>query len=762
MTSFKGRIAADYRDSEAAWSRDPLPPAGAPNVIMVVLDDVGFGQLGCFGSDIATPNIDRLAAGGIRLNDFNTTGICSATRSCLLTGRNHHANHIGAIAELATGFPGYDFRMPKENGTLAEVLVEQGYATLAVGKWHLTPAEEQTLGAPRKRWPLGRGFERFYGFHGSDCSQYHPDLVYDNHQVAPPKSPEEGYHLTEDLTDKSIEFIRDLHNATPGKPYFLYLAYGAAHTPLHVPDDYLDRYRGRFAMGWDEWRARVHRRQVAEGIIPARTELTPRPEWIPAWNSLTAVEKQVFARLMEVFAAFVEHTDAQIGRLVDELERLGQLDNTVILVLSDNGASPEGGRNGMVNNVRYLNGIKESAEQIAEQLERIGGVDSNPHYPFGWAWAGNTPFRRWKQEVHAGGVRDPFILHWPRGQLAAGGTVRTQFAHAIDIMPTLLEIIGVGEPRTVAGIVQSPIHGVSFLHCLRDGAAATRHVTQYYEIRGCRGLYHNGWKVVTYHPRIGLAWDNSDPLRPYAQDHWELYHLAEDFSEMHDVSALHPDIVQRLVELWWVEAGRNDVLPLDNRGVARLSTRKSHAYEIGQRHVLYRSAGTIREFGAMDFKNRSHTITAELEVPASGASGVVLSMGNGYGGYALFVDDGVPVYVHNHASITEYEVVGDSVLRPGRVQLTFEFTKTGEHQGRGRLSVDGVVVGEAEIGKTIPVYFGGAEMAVGFNPGYAVSRRYRARGRFAYSGEIHGVTLEAHEPRVNDRAALERVAYAIQ
>lgn len=762
MTTFEGRIAADYRDSEPAWSRETVPPAGAPNIVMIVLDDVGFGQLGCYGSDIATPNIDRLAAAGIRLNDFNTTGICSATRSCLLTGRNHHSNHIGAIAELATGFPGYDFRMPKENGTLAEVLVEQGYATLAVGKWHLTPAEEQTLGAPRKRWPLGRGFERFYGFHGSDSSQYHPDLVYDNHQIAPPKTPEQGYHLTADLTEKSIEFIRDLHNATPGKPYFLYLAYGAAHTPLHVPADYLDRYRGRFAMGWDEWRVRVHQRQLAERIIPPGTALTPRPEWIPSWDSLTPTEKRVFSRLMEVFAAFVEHTDAQVGRLIDELERIGQLDNTVIVVLSDNGASPEGGRNGMFNNVRYLNGIKDSAEDVAEHLDEIGGVDSNPHYPFGWAWAGNTPFRRWKQEVHAGGVRDPFILHWPNGRLATGGTMRSQFAHAIDLMPTLLDIARIEAPRTVAGVVQSPIHGVSFLACLRDGDAPARRLTQYYEIRGCRGLYHDGWKVVTYHPRVGLSWDGSDPLRPYAEDRWELYHLAEDFAEMRDLADEHPQIVQRLVELWWVEAGRYDVLPLDNRGVARLATRKRHPYEIGKRHVLYRSPGTIREFGAMDLKNRSHTITVDLEIPASGAEGVILSMGNGYGGYALFLDDGVPVYVHNHASKSEYEVVGNSVLRPGRVQLVFEFVKTGEHQGQARLKVGDAIIGEADIAKTIPVYFGGAEMAVGFNPGYPVSRRYRTRGRFDFSGEIHSITLEAHEARVVDRTALERVAYAIQ
>lgn len=761
MMNFKGRIEATYQDSVPAWPDEAVPPAGAPNVVMIVLDDVGFAQLGCYGSDIATPRIDALATRGIRLCNFNTTGICSATRSCLLTGRNHHSNHIGAIAELATGFPGYDFRMPKENGTIAEILTEHGYATFAVGKWHLTPAEEQTLGASRKRWPLGRGFERFYGFHGSDTSHYHPDLVYDNHQVPPPKTPEEGYHLTEDLTDRSIEFIRDLHNASPGKPFFLYLAYGAVHTPLHVAREHCDRYLGRFDLGWDEWRRQVYQRQLAQGVLPAGAGLTPRPDWIPAWDTLTPAETRVYSRLMELFAGFLEHTDEQIGRLVDELERMGTLDNTILVVLSDNGASPEGGRNGMYNNVRYLNGIKDSAEDILAHLESLGDPDSNPHYPFGWAWAGNTPFRRWKQEVHAGGVRDPFVIHWPKG-LREAGAIRSQYMHAIDVMPTILDMIGIPLPKAIAGITQSPVHGTSFKVCLDDTDEPSRHITQYYEIRGCRGLYHDGWKVVTYHARIGLAWDDSDPTRPYAEDKWELYHLDEDFSELSDLAPLYPERVARLVELWWAEAGRYDVLPLDNRGVARLGLRKSNVYEIGRRHVLYRSNGTVREFGAMDFKNRAHTITVDLIAPTGIADGVLLSMGNGYGGYALFVDQGRIVYVHNYASKAEHEVVSDESLKPGRVSVCFEFIKSGEHQGVGRLLLDGRLVGEAPIPHTVPHYFGGAEMAVGFNPGYGVSGRYRSKGTFRFNGEIMSVTLDAHDPPSPDRSALERVAYAIQ
>lgn len=760
------RISVDYRDSTPSWPAEPTPPEGAPNVVVVVLDDVGYGQIGCYGSDIRTPHIDRLAEGGTRLTHFNTTGICSATRSCILTGRNHHSNHMGAVAELATGFPGYDFRMPKENGTLAEVLRDRGYATFAVGKWHLTPAEEHHHGGPKKRWPLGRGFERFYGFHGSDTSQYHPDLVYDNHQIQPPRTPEEGYHLSEDLADRAIEFTRDLHNAAPGKPFFMYFALGAMHTPLHVGKDYIDRYRGQFDLGWDAWREVTHKRQLEMGILPKGTELTPRPDWIPAWDSLDETQKRVYARLMEVYAGFLEHTDAQIGRLVDDLAARGQLNNTIFVVVSDNGASSEGGQNGMFNNVRYLNGIREPAETIDADLDKLGSVESNPHYPYGWAWAGNTPFRRWKQEVHAGGVADPCIVFWPDG-LRARGEIRSQYAHAIDVMPTLLDLIGVESPEIIDGIKQTPVQGFSFDQCLKDAKAPSKHHRQYYEIRGCRALYEDGWKLVTYHPRIGLAWDGSDPTRPYDEDTWELYNLQEDFSERHDLAAQYPERVAKMVETWFEEAWKHDVFPLDNRGVARLATRKSEQYGPGRDHVLFRSEGTIREFGAIDFKNRSHSIEAELQIPPGApAEGMLLSLGNGYGGYALFVIDGKPTYVHNYASLSEQTVQSVSRLEPGPATLRFEFEKTGENAGHGRLLINGELVGEGEIAQTIPHYFGGAEMSIGKNSGYPVSALYRDRGTFRFTGTIDKITLHADtvcaETESDQRAAMEQVALAIQ
>ena len=738
MSKFKGKIAVDFRDSVPDLQSGTRAKQGSPNVVLIVLDDVGFAQLGCYGSDIETPAIDSLAGNGLRFRNFHTTALCSPTRSCLLTGRNHHSNHMGAVAELATGFPGYDFLLPKENGTLAEILASRGYATFAVGKWHLTPVHEQNLGASRERWPLGRGFERFYGFHGSDTDQYYPDLMYDNHRVPAPYSPEEGYHLSKDLVDKSIEFVRDLGNAAPDKPFFLYLAFGACHTPLQAPKEYIDKYAGRFGEGWDAWRQKIHQRQIKEGIIPQNAQLTARPAWIPAWDTLSAQEKEVFAKLMEVFAGFLDHTDAQIGRLVEEFKNRGCLDNTIIVLVSDNGASPEGGRNGSFNGARYLNGVPETPEMIAAKLDQVGGPRSGPHYPYGWAWAGNTPFQRWKQEVHEGGIQDPLIIHWPKG-IEKRGEIRNQYTHAIDVMPTILELLGQNAPDSLNGVTQADVHGKSFADALENPSAPEKRDTQYYEVRGCRAIYHEGWKAVCYHPRVGLSWDGSDALRPYANDKWELYDLKSDYSEARDLSAAHTDKLQSLIDLWWSEAGRYGVLPLDNRGVARYQTTR-RAFPYRAKHVLHRSAGTIREWAAVDLKNRSHRIIADLEIPSEGASGVILQIGSGHAGYALFVENNVPVYVHNYLSMKHFDLVSGAALPAGRTSLIFEFAKSGEHSGTARLYIGDALVGEIEIPTTIPNYFGGGEMSIGFNAGNPISPRYS--GPFAFSGTIHSITIE--------------------
>ncbi|MGH7734087.1 MAG: arylsulfatase, partial [Gemmatimonadales bacterium] len=442
--------------------------------MVVLLDDVGFAQLGCFGSDIDTPVIDGLAADGLRFTNFHTAALCSPTRSCLLTGRNHHSNGIGRIVELATGFPGYDARIPRANGFLSEMLLPLGFATFAVGKWHLTPEDECNLGAPRHRWPLGRGFERFYGFMGGETHQYVPALISDNHQVLPARTPEEGYHLTEDLVDHAIGMVRDLRSVDPDKPFFLWFCPGACHSPHQAPPDYLARYRGAFDGGWDAWREATLARQIAGGVLPAGTELSPRPDWVPAWDDLSADERRLYARYMEAFAAFLSHTDHQLGRLLDFLRLTGDLDNTLLFVLSDNGASSEGGPTGSVNDVRPWNFGPRTVEEALARIDEIGGPLCHNNYPWGWTMAGNTPFKRWKREVHEGGIADPCIVHWPRG-IRARGEIRHQFAHAIDVAPTALGLAGVEPPAAIDGLAASPIEGTSFAYLLDDGAAAGRH-----------------------------------------------------------------------------------------------------------------------------------------------------------------------------------------------------------------------------------------------------------------------------------------------
>ena len=432
---YQGVVGRTLEDSVPWWPPLPRAPEGAPNVVVVLLDDVGYAQFGCYGSDIATPTFDRLAAGGLRYSNFHTTALCSPTRAALLTGRNHHTNGMGRIVEIAGGFPGYDAHVPRSSGFLSEILLGQGYATFAVGKWHLAPAGEMTMGSPRDKWPLGRGFERFYGFLGGETDQYHPDLVHDNHQVEPPRSPEEGYHLTEDLADTAIRYITDLRAVSPEKPFLLWFAPGACHAPHHAPREYIDRYRGRFDKGWDAWRDEVYARQLATGLLPPGTKLSERPRWVQAWDSLSDDERRLYARMMEVYAGFLEHTDAQVGRVLELLASLGETDRTLVLVMSDNGASAEGGPRGSFNEMYFFNFEPESLEENLRRIELLGGPGAHNHYPWGWAWAGNTPLKRWKRETHEGGVCDPLIVCWPERLGSPGGT-RHQYVHAIDVMPT--------------------------------------------------------------------------------------------------------------------------------------------------------------------------------------------------------------------------------------------------------------------------------------------------------------------------------------
>jgi len=704
-------------------------------VLLVVLDDVGFAQLACFGSDIDTPAIDRLAASGLRYSNFHTTALCSPTRACLLTGRNHHSNGMGRIIELATGFPGYNARIPRANGFLPEILAPHGYATYAVGKWHLTPEDECHVAASRTRWPLRRGFERFYGFFGGETHQFAPPvLVADNHQVAPPRAGAEGYHLTEDLVDHAIELVRDLRAIDVGKPFFLYLCPAACHSPHQAPTDWIARYRGRFDGGWDLWREQALARQIAAGLLPPGTELSPRPEWVPAWASLGEDERLVYARYMEAFAAFLSHADHHLGRLITFLERVGDFENTLVFVLSDNGASSEGGPTGSLNDVRPWNMVPRPFDEALAHLDQIGGPRCHNNYPWGWTVAGNTPFRRWKREVHEGGVADPLIVHWPRG-ISTRGAMRRQYVHAIDVLPTVLDVLGIEPPAVIAGVEQRAIEGTSFAHTFEAADAASRRDTQYYEMFGCRAIYHRGWKAVTYHPL-------QDPRQSFERDRWELYDIERDLSECHDLAAEHPEKLQELIALWWSEAERYQALPLDNRALSELVFDRPPSIPPRTRYVYHAGMSMVPEAVAVNVRNRSHLISAEVDVADERAEGVLLAQGSILGGWSFFVSHGALHYVHNFVGMEEHRVSSGLVLTPGSHTLAFRFTRTGEHCGTGALLVDGAVVGEAEIPRFTPTRFSltGAGLTCGHSGPLPVTDDYQAPFRF--TGRLHRIVVD--------------------
>ncbi|HET8944078.1 MAG TPA: arylsulfatase [Dehalococcoidia bacterium] len=741
---FKGVIGRYVSESTPWWPEPVRPPEGSPNILYLVLDDVGYGQLSCFGGLCETPNLDRLAAGGLRYSNFHTTALCSPTRACLLTGRNHHSNAMASIVEVPSGFPGYTASMPFENGFISEILNPLGYATYAIGKWHLTPHTEMNMAARRDRWPLGRGFDRYYGFLGGDTNQWQPELVYDNHQVEPEKTPEEGYHLTEDLTDRAIEFLTDLRNVAPSKPFFLYFCTGAGHAPHHVAKEWIEKYEGKFDMGWDKAREAVFQRQKEIGIIPADTQLTPRPHWIQEWETLSDDEKKLYARMMEVYAGFISHTDRHIGRLLDFLAGIGELDNTLIVAISDNGASAEGGPHGSLNEALFFNRVPESLEENLRRVDELGSPTTFNHYPFGWAWAGNTPFQRWKREVHEGGVADPCIISWPKG-IGARGEVRGQYVHAVDVTPTILEVLGIEPPHEIRGVTQSPMQGASFAPSLADPAAPPPRETQYYEMLGNRAVYHRGWKAVVYHGTEGMIYDGvTDPYRSFDQDKWELYHVETDFSEANDLAAEHPEKLRELQDIWWVEAAKYDVLPINARTVGRIAGRPQPG---GKRNrFVYYPGGTAIELQAsVNTKNRSHTITAEVVVPEAGAEGILLANGGRFGGYAFFVKDGRPHYVYNFLGVETYRVSSTATVPVGPAVVAFSFEKTGKAWigpgGIARLYINGELVGEGELPRTIPFFAGLSErLQVGRQDGSTTSDDYAAP--FAFTGTLKRVIVD--------------------
>ncbi len=751
---FKGTIGRDWRHSEPWWPSEPMAAPGSPNVVLVVLDDVGFAQLGCYGSDIATPVIDQLADEGVRLANFHTTALCSPTRVCLLTGRNHHRSGMGRVADLAIGFPGYWGKPPRENGYLSEILRNAGWATYAVGKWHLTPEDETNMASSRATWPLGRGFDRWYGFHGGETHQLLPALYHDNHSLRPPRSVREGYHLTDDLADRAIEFLGDLRAVDEDRPFFLYLATGACHSPHQPPQRWFDRYRGAFDAGWDAWREATFERQLASGILPEGTALSERAPWVPAWGSLGEEARQVAARFMEVYAAFLSHADEQIGRVLSFIGELGERDNTVVMVISDNGASAEGGAEGSINDVRMINFDPASTAEMHARLDEIGTELTHNNYPWGWTMAGNTPFRRWKREVHEGGVADPCVISWPRGGLDAGA-IRHQFAHAIDVLPTLLEVAGVEAPGVLEGVEQSSIDGTSFGYLLTaEGAELPElHETQYFEMFGSRAIYHRGWKAVTFHP-VGPLYDDQNPTDSFDDDVWELYHVAEDLSETRDLAAEHPEHLAELIERWWREAVRNQVLPLDNRVLWAIVHPKPDHRRGRDRFRYFPGGAQVPESVAANVRNRSHVIEVELSVPDGGqADGVLLALGSALGGFSLHVLDGRPRYVHNLYGAERHELWSPERVEAGEHVVRFVFEKDELLGGRASISVDEREVVSGLLPRFTPSSFSGTGVGVtcGYEWGPAIGEGYEAP--FRYRGEIRRAEIRVIGPVVRDPMA---------
>jgi arylsulfatase len=775
-TTFPGVIGRTVDQSRPAWPEPLRAKEGTPNVIFIVLDDTGFGQLGSYGSPIQTPNLDSLAANGLRYNNFHTTALCSPTRSAIITGRNHHSNAMSCITEGATGYPGSNGYIPFENGFLSEILLQKGYNTYAIGKWHLTPSEQGSAAGPFDRWPLGRGFERFYGFLGGDTHQYYPELVYDNHSVHPEKTPAEGYHLTEDLTDKAISFIADAKQVAPNKPFFLYFAPGTAHAPHHVPKEWADAYQGQFDDGWDAYREKVFARQKELGIIPSDAELSRHDPDVPPWDSLQAEEKRLYARMMEVFAGFLTHADHHIGRLLDFLKTINEFENTIIVVTSDNGASSEGGPTGSINENLFFNNVPESLTENLAALDGLGGPEYFNHYAWGWTWAGNTPFRRWKRETYRGGISDPLIVHWSGG-IQSKGEIRQQYAHAIDLVPTVLELLNIEPPSTIKGVTQSPIEGVSFAHSLDNANVPTKHLTQYFEMMGHRSIYHDGWRAVCPWPgpsftEAGQFFGvpiSAQTLTDLDTNHWELYHVAEDFAENHNLAADNRPKLIELISTWYVEAGKYNVLPIDGRGTQRMGEERPTIADNRTSYTYYPHTQSIPSNAAVKILNRSHSITADVEIPTGGAEGVLLAHGGNDGGYSFYLKGGKLYWVHNYVARSLYQVESVESIPEGRHQLRFEFEVTGEPDiakgkgtpGRAQLYIDGKLVGDADIPVTTPLALGlGNGVNVGIAPGSPITPDYEPP--FQFTGKIHTVVVDVTGELIKDSEAELRAILARQ
>jgi len=746
--SYPAITEMDARRATAPPRFEVRAPTAAPNVVIVLIDDMGFGTSSAFGGPASMPTLERLAGHGLRYNRFHTTALCSPTRTALLTGRNHHVNNAGAVMELATAFPGNTGVRPQSVAPLAEILRLNGYSTAAFGKYHETAPWEASVSGPFDRWPTRSGFDKFYGFIGGETNQWAPAIYDGTIRVEPPRDP--NYHFTTDMTNQAIAWMRFQQALTPDKPFFIYFATGATHAPHHVPADYIQRYRGKFDQGWDSLRAQTLRRQIELGVVPRGTRLTARPPEIAAWDTLSADRKRLFARQMETFAGFAEHTDHEIGRLVQAIEDLGEMENTLfIYIAGDNGSSAEGGPDGSYNEMLALNGIVSDVSSQLGHLEEWGGPNTFPHFAVGWAHATNTPFQ-WAKQVasHFGGTRNAMVVHWPARVPGAHGEVRSQFTHVVDIAPTVLEAAGLPEPQTVNGTPQRAMDGVSFAYTFDDPQAPDRHITQYFEMFGNRAIYHEGWVAATRH---SIPWVNV-PLPPFDQDRWELYNVAEDFSQATDLAARQPDRLRTLQQLFVQEAIRNNVFPLDDRRVERFNAALAGRPDLmGPRTSLTLGEGMhgIAENAFINVKGRSFTVTAEIEVPAAGANGVIIAQAGRFGGWSLYTKEGRVRHVYNFGGLERTTVSSPQALVPGRHTVRYEFAYDGGAPGSGgisRLFVDGQKVGEVRVPRTVPFVFSGDEGAdVGMDGETPVTEDY-AEGNNRFTGRIVKVTIEVQSP----------------
>lgn len=736
------QVERTWQDSKPAKIPAIRAPENAPNIVIVLLDDVGFGAAGGFGGPVATPALDRLARNGLRYNAFHTTALCSPTRAALLTGRNHHSVGSGQITELATGFDGYTSMIPKSTATIAELLRQHGYNTSAWGKWHNTPSWETSSTGPFDRWPTGMGFEKFYGFIGGESHQYEPPLYEGTTPIERPNKP--GYTLNNDLADQAIAWIRLQKSVAPGKPFFVYFAPGATHAPHHVPKEWSDKYQGKFDQGWDALREETFERQKKLGIIPANAKLTPRPPQIPAWESLTPERRKIASRLMEIYAGYLAQTDSEVGRIVEAIGELGVLDNTMIIyIVGDNGASGEGTPYGVLNEMSVLNGVPEDPSVVLKHLDELGGPTAYNHYPVGFAWACDTPFQ-WTKQVasHFGGTRNAMVISWPK-QIRDGGGLRSQFHHCIDIVPTILEAVGIPEPSMVNGVPQKPIEGISMMYTFDDPKAAGRRRTQYFEMMANRALYDNGWIASCFHGRV--PWEFSFVKGScFDTEKWELYNLAEDFSQADNLADKYPEKLRALQDLFWAEAAKHNVLPLDDRGGDRVDT-ANWPVPGGDRTKFTFYAGAVRipEASAPVTKNRSFTIEADVDIPQGGAEGVVTAIGGVVGGWSLYFKDGKPSFTYNYLTDERPTITSSEKLDQGPATIRYEFAYDGSGAGKGGISkllVNNQLVAQGRIERTVPLLFSCDEtFDVGTDTGSPVGLYPRD---FAFTGTIKKVDVE--------------------